>query len=447
MLNIPKKLVERSEPIKVGVIGAGLFGTNLIDQIEEVEGMTTAAVADIDTEKARGAFASTSVSSDVVLCDGAEEASNEIAMGNRVVVSDGIDITTADVDVVVEATGIPTVAARHAYSAINNETHVVMVTVEADTVIGSLLSELAKKNGVTYTMAYGDQPALIVEMVDWAKTIGLKVVAAGKGNSYLEENQYKTPDDVFDRMGFEDTFVEEQELNPRMWNSFIDGTKPAIEMCAVANATGMKPDVPGMHYPTAEIPEIADKLRPESDGGVLNGTGIVDTVSTLHPDGTPVDRGIGNGIFVVTESSTDRVQEYLKQYDRQGLYTANDGKYQVFHRPFHLPGLETPVSIANAAIRDEATGAPSEHVAEVVGTAKTDLSEGDELDGGGGYTVFGQVYDAEVATERGYVPFELLNGAEVTQVVKRDEIITYDDVDLNRNSLLYHLRKVQDENL
>ncbi|MFC4440380.1 MULTISPECIES: NAD(P)H-dependent oxidoreductase [Natrialbaceae] len=446
MISIPTKLANQSDPIAVGVIGAGLFGENLIDQIEQVNGMKTAAIADIDTEKAKDAYDSGGVDDEnIVTLNDPVAASKEIRNGNRVIFSDGLDLIDADIDVVVEATGIPNIGARHAYHAIQDKKHVVMVTVEADTVVGPILSKMAENNGVTYTMAYGDQPALIVELVHWAQTIGLNVVAAGKGNAYLEENQYETPDDVFDRMDFEHEFVEEHDLNPQMWNSFIDGSKPAIEMCAVANATGLRPDVPGMHYPTAEIPEIGDKLRPKSDGGILNSTGVVDTVSTLYPDGSSVDNDISNGIFVVTEAPVGRVQEYLEQYDGDGLYTSNNGKYQVFHRPFHLPGLETPVSIANAALRNEATGTSDKHVAEVVGVAKRDLEPGEEIDGGGGYTAFGQVIEASTAAEEDYVPFELLDGAEVTEEIAKDETITYESVDIDQSSFLYNLRQLQEE--
>lgn len=445
MFNIPSQLQNRSEPIDVGVIGAGLFGTKLIDQIERVPGMTTSAVADIELDNARRAYDEAGVSTDeITRAETVSSLNAAMDSGERTVVSDGLSIARSEVDVVVEATGVPEAGAKHAYTAIMEGTHVVMVTVEADTVVGPTLVELANNAGVTYSMAYGDQPALIAEMYDWARTVGLDIVAAGKGNPYLEENRYGTPDDVFDRFDFDEQFVEEHDLNPRMYNSFIDGTKVAVEMCAVANATGLRPDVPGMHIPAAEIPEIPEKLRPKDDGGVLNDTGVVDTVSSLRPDGSEIKDDISFGVFIVTTTPNERVQEYFDQWSGSGLYVANDGKYQVFYRPYHLPGVEATVSVANAAVRNEPTGEPRAREAEVVAGAKRNLTPGDELDGGGGYTVYGLIEEAETATENGHVPFELLKGAEAVNEIPRDEIVTYDDVKLNEDSFIYRLRRVQD---
>lgn len=445
MLNIPPQLRDRSEPIDVGVIGAGLFGTKLVDQIERVTGMTTAAIADIDTDKAVQTLGEAGVpETEVTTANDLSGLNTAIESGQYAVTADGIDLAKSDVDVVVEATGIPEVAARHAYTAILEETHVVMVTVEADTVVGPTLAELAEKIGVTYTMAYGDQPSLLAELCDWAETVGLNVVAAGKGNPYMDDYRFGTPDDVFERFGFDEEFVDEHELNPRMYNSFLDGTKVAVEMCAVANATGLKPDIPGMHLPDASIEEIPEKLRPEEDGGILNNTGVVDTVSSLRPDGQEIEDDISFGVFIVTTTPNERVQEYLDQMGGSGMYVANDGKYQVFHRPYHLPGTETTVSIANAAIRNEPTGVPRSREAEVVGRAKRDLKPGDELDGGGGYTVYGHLENADVAEDENHVPFELLHGTEVVNEINQDDIVTYDDVELDEDSFLYRLRRLQD---
>ena len=446
MLNVPQKLAERDEPIEVGVIGAGLFGTKLTDQIERAPGMVTAAIADVETDKARASYEEAGVSTErIVPVADVSSLDNAIDGEDRAVVADGMDLARSDLDVVVEATGIPAVGARHAYAAIMAENHVVMVTVEADTVVGVQLADLAEKAGVTYSMAYGDQPALIAELYDWARTVGLDVVAAGKGNPFVEEYRYGTPEDVFDRWGFDDAFVEGHDLNPRMYNSFLDGTKVAVEMCAVANATGLPPDVQGMHLPAASVPEIPETLRPKEEGGILNRSGVVETVSSIRPDGTEIDHNISFGVYLVTTTPNEQVQEYLKQNSGSGLYVASNGKYQVFHRPYHLPGVETTVSIASAAIRNEPTGVPRSHVAEVVGAAKRDLEPGDELDGGGGYTVYGLLEAAETARTANHVPFELLDGATVVAAVERDEIVTYDHVDVNEESFIFHLRRLQDD--
>ena len=448
MLNVPSLLRSRPEPVRVGVVGAGLFGTNLVDQLERVEGMTTAVVADIDRGKAVDTLRGAGVDDEEIsVVDGPEAANETLADGGRVVLDDGLDCCRADVEVVVEATGIPEAGARHGYTAITEGKHVVMVTVEADTVVGPILAHLAESRGVTYSMAYGDQPSLICELRDWAETVGLDVVAAGKGNPYLEENAHGTPDDVWGRIGFDEAFVKEHDLNPRMYNSFYDGTKVAVEMCAVANATGLEPDVPGMHLPPASIPEIPEVLRPERDGGILRNTGVVDTVSSLYRDGSEVEFDVGFGVFVVTTTPTERIREYFEQYSGSGLYTAGGGEYQVFYRPYHLPGIETGVSVASAALRNEPTGVADRHVAEVVGAAKRDLGPGDEVDGGGGYTVYGRLESAEAAMDEGHVPLELLDGAKVVGPVGQDEVVTYDDVELDTDSFIYHLRRLQEETL
>ncbi|WP_101296163.1 NAD(P)H-dependent oxidoreductase [Halegenticoccus soli] len=405
--------------------------------------MQTAAIADLEVDKAVDAFNGADVG-DIKQVDDPDALEATIADGMRAVTDDGIVLAESDVDVVVEATGIPEVGARHAYTAIMDKKHVVMVTVEADTVVGPILAKLADRVGVTYSMAYGDQPALIAELYDWAQTVGLDVVAAGKGNPFINEYKYGTPDDVFERWGFDKKFVEENHLNPYMYNSFLDGTKVAVEMCAVANATGLKPDVSGMHIPAAELEEIPKRMRPQEDGGLLENSGVVDTISSLNPDGSEIKNDIEFGVWIVTTTPNEGVREYLNQYGGSGMYVANAGKYQLFYRPFHLPGTETSVSVASAALRNEPTGVPKQHVAEVVGAAKRDLSAGEELDGGGGYTVYGMIEDAETATRSNYVPLELLEGATLVSDVEKDTIVTADDVQLDQESFLYRLRMLEE---
>ncbi|MDX1745466.1 MAG: hypothetical protein R3324_05970, partial [Halobacteriales archaeon] len=445
MLNLPRLLSDRDEPVRTGVIGAGLFGTNLIHQLERAPGLSTAVVADIDPEKAKAAFTSAGVpESAVASATTATDANAALASGDRVVLDDGLALTRTDVDVVVEATGLPEAGARHAYTAINEGRHVVMVTVEADTVVGPILADLAERAGVTYSMAYGDQPALICELVDWAETAGFEVVAAGKGNPYRPDFRHGAPDDIFERLDFDAGFVADRNLNPRMYNSFYDGTKVAVEMCAVANATGLEPDVPGMHLPIASIPEIPEVLRPESAGGILSNSGVVETIATVESDGSPVEEDISFGVYVVVRSPDGPIQSYLNHNAGPGFSVASDGEYAVFCRPYHLPGVETGISVANAAIRNEPTGVPRDRVAEVVGGAKRDLTPGDVIDGGGGSTVYGKLVTAGEADAKRYVPFELLEGAEVTTPIATDEVVTADAVSLAEDSFLFHLRSIQD---
>ena len=444
MLNLPSKLRHREEPIQVGIIGAGLFGTKLTDQLARVPGMVPAVIADIETEKAKGAFEEAGTDGSVTVADSVERADAAIERGEHAVLTDGTQLAATDIDVVVEATGVPNAGARHAYTAITEGKHVVNVTVELDTVVGPVLADLAAEHGVTYSYAYGDQPALMVELYDWACAVGMDVVAVGRGSMYVDEYRLGTPDDVFERFGYDDDFAAAYDLNARMYNSFLDGTKMAVETCALANATGLQPDVPGMHTPTAEVPEVPEKLRPKEDGGMLDGTGVVETTSSLYPDGSTAEYDLSWSVFVVTSTPNPAVQEYLAQNADHGFHVASDGEYAFFYRPYHLPGIETPISVASAALRNEPTGAPRGHHAEVVGAAKRDLDPGAELDGGGGFTVYGVLEAADRAEDLHHVPFELLDGATVTEPIARDDVLTYGDVSLG-DTFIRRLREAPDE--
>lgn len=435
MLNIPNQLRTRSEPIQVGIVGAGFFGTKLADQIECAPGMKVAGIADIEPENAKQTYQEAGVTETVTWCETPADAQKALGRNHRVIMEDGIHLAETPIDVLVESTGIPTAGARHAYKAINAGIHVVNVTVELDSVVGPTLSKLASENNVTYSYAYGDQPALMVELYDWAKTIGMDVIAAGRGSMYRDEFRHGTPDDIFERFGYNEAFVEEHNLNPQMYNSFLDGTKIAIENCALANATGLTIDTPGMHHRTLEVADIPETLRPEETGGILSEPGVVETVSSLYPDGSQTAYNLSSGMFVVTTSPNPAAQQYLHERDESGFHVSEDGDIAVFYRPFHLPGIETPVSIASAVLRNEPTGTPRSYETEVVGAAKQHLSPGDTLDGGGGYTTYGILETRDRAEADDLVPFELLAGATVTSPLEQDEQITYDTVDLEDSFL------------
>lgn len=431
MLNLSRDLVALEDPIRVGLIGAGIFGSQLVYGIEETPGMETSVIADLEAEKAFDTFDHAGQTGDAVAAvDTAAEANELLGADRRAVVPDGDTLIDTNVDVVVEATGNANVAARHAHDAILADKHVVQVTVEADTVVGPYLATLADRCDVTYTLAYGDQPAQIVRLCDWARSSGLEVVAAGRWAN--DPEPHGTPDDALERHSWIGSFVEEYDPSPYIYNTFLDGTKVAVESCVSANAVGLEPDTSGMHVPETSVDDIPSHLRPAADGGLLDGTGVIDAAST--PDS-------GHSVFVVTTTDNPQRRQY---FDRRGnVPSASEGKYQLFYRHFHAAS-ETTISIAAAALRNEATGVPSEQHAEVVGKAKRDLEPGDEIDAPGGYTVYGSVEAADTAVERGYVPLELLTGAELVGSVGTDEIVTYDDVTIDRDSFLYHLRQLQD---
>lgn len=440
MLNLPTQLTQRTSPIRVGIVGAGFFGTKLADQIECAPGMQVAGIADIHTDHAKQTYQEADVTDTITSCNSVADANHAFDNNSRVIMTDGTALAQTAIDVLVEATGIPSAGARHVYKALTNGTHVVNVTVELDSVVGPILAEIAQEHGVTYSYAYGDQPALMVELHDWAKTIGLDVIAAGRGSMYRDEYRHGTPEDIFDRFGYDQEFVEKHELNPQMYNSFLDGTKIAIETCALANATGLTVDTPGMHHETLNVTDIPNTIRPKESGGILGDTGVVETVSSLYPDGSQTEYNLSSGMFVVTTSPNQAAQEYLHERDGSGFHVSDDGTVAVFYRSFHLPGIETPVSVANAAIRNEPTGVPQSFETEVVGAAKHSLTPGDELDGGGGYTTYGSLVPADYATKNDLVPFELLTGATVTSTLAKDEQITYESVELE-DSFLKSLRE------
>lgn len=440
MLNLPSQLANRTDPIRVGIVGAGFFGTKLADQIECAPGMQVSAIADINPAHAEQTYQEANVNDPITTCESVTAANHAIDHAERVILSDGTILAQTEIDVLVEATGLPTAGARHVYKALTEGLHVVNVTVELDSVAGPIFADIAAENEVTYSYAYGDQPALMVELHDWAKTIGLDVIAAGRGSMYRPEYRHGTPEDIFERFGYDQEFAEEYNLNPQMYNSFLDGTKIAIETCALANATGLTVDTPGMHHETLEVPEIPNALRANTAGGILHETGVVETVSSLYPGGSPIERNISSGMFVVTTSPNRAAREYLHERDGSGFHVSDDGEIAVFYRPFHLPGIETPVSVANAVVRNEPTGMPRSFETEVIGATKQPLEPGDELDGGGGYTTYGVLVTTEYAEDNDLVPFELLTGATVTTQLAKDERITYGAVEL-QDSFLKSLRE------
>lgn len=441
MFGLPARLTARSEPVRVGVIGAGTFGQQFVGQAAGIEGICVAGIADLDLERASDAL-SVASTEPVETADNSSAVRNAVAAGRPVVTDDATALIESEIDIVLEATGIPEAGARHAYEAILADTDVVMASVEADTVVGPTLARLAEAAGVVYAHAYGDQPALTIEMVEWARTAGFEVIAAGQGRDYRDEDRYGTPEDALERFGFTEEYLADADPNPKLYNSFMDGTKLAVESCAVANAVDLPPDTLGMHTPTAELEELPDLFRPKADGGILEETGVVDVASTAYPDGSTTETGFPFGIFVVVRAPTERVRQHLHLGigGGDGVVTSSDGEYALFHRPYHLPGVETAVSVATAAVYDQPTGTARERVAEVVAGAKRDLEPGEEIDGGGGETVYGLVERADSAEAGDHVPLELLDGAEVRRPIERDEILTVDDVELDRDSFLYALR-------
>jgi predicted homoserine dehydrogenase-like protein len=337
-------------------------------------------------------------------------------------------INSGGVDVVVEATGIPEAGVRHALLAIERGRHVVMVNVEADVLCGPLLAQKAIEAGVVYSMAYGDQPALICEQVDWAQSIGLEVISAGKGTLYQKKFHTSTPDTVWDHYGLTAERAQKSRMNAKMFNSFIDGTKSGIEMAAVANATGLTPAPGGLTFPACNVNELASQLIPVTDGGTLHHKGQVEVVSSRGTDGNDIHNNLRWGVFVTFKAPTDYVKTCFSDY---GIITDPSGTYSALWRPYHLIGLELGVSVAYVALLNQPTGAPSRFRGDVVAVAKRNLQKGEILDGEGGFTVWGRLMLANDSLDLSAVPIGLAHGIQLKFDIKEGQIVTWADVTLS----------------
>ena len=332
---------------------------------------------------------------------------------------------------IVEATGSPIAGVRHAQTSIRHGRHIVRVNVEADALVGPALAKQAEQSGVVYSLAYGDQPALICEMVDWAGAAGFDVIAAGKGTKYLPVYHDSTPQTVWQHHGLSEEQVQTGDFNPRMFNSFLDETKSVIEMAAVANATGLAPPPDGLGFPPAGVDDLANVCRPRQDGGELHDRGVVEVVSCLNRDGRSVTRDIRMDVYVTVAAASDHVRTCFPEY---GLATDDSGVYAAMYKPFHLIGLELGITIASVALRDEPTGRPSTWRGDVVGVAKRDLAAGEILDAEGGYMVWGKLLPVDASMTAGALPIGLAEGARIVSPVPRGAVVRWLDVSLEVES-------------
>ena len=402
-------------PVRVGLIGAGKFGSMFLSQVPSAVGLEVSVIADLDPDRARAACR-------------AVGWSGERVAGTRFTV-DAVDAIGDDaVDVVVEATGDPAAGIAHARVAFAARRHIVMVNVEADVLAGPLLAAEAREAGVVYTMAYGDQPALTCELVEWARSCGFDVVAAGKGTKYLPSYHASTPDTVWEHYGLTADQAAAAGMNSRMFNSFLDGTKSAIEMAAIANATGLTPPPDGLRFPPCGKEDLAHVLRPAEVGGQLHHKGQVEVVSSVERDGRPVPNDLRWGVYVVIEAPNDYSAACFRQY---GMNTDATGRYSAMYKPFHLIGLELNVSILAAGLLGKPTGATRGFVGDVAATAKRDLSAGETLDGEGGFTVYGKLLPAQASLACGALPIGLAHEVVLKRAVCAGEVVRWNDVEFD----------------
>lgn len=428
-MNLHRLLSERAEagaPVRVGLIGAGKFGTMFLAQAGRTPGLHLVGIADIDRERAAQACRRAGWPEERFEAQSLDEAR---AGGRTHLTDDPASLIRAPgLEVVVEATGDPAAGIAHALLAFAEGRHVVMVTVEADALAGPLLARRAEEAGLVYSLAYGDQPALIAELVDWARASGFDVVCAGKGTKYLPAYHASTPETVWRHYGFSDEAVAKGDFNARMFNSFLDGSKSAIEMAAVANATGLDPAADGLGFPPCGVDALAEVCRPRSAGGRLGRAGTVEVVSSLERDGRPVERDLRWGVFVTFEAESDYVKRCFAEY---GLKTDSSGRYAALYRPYHLIGLELGTSVASVALRGEATGCARGFRADVVAVAKRALKAGEALDGEGGSTVYGKLKPAALSLAEGALPLGLSHGARLTRPVAEGVVVCRPDVKID----------------
>jgi predicted homoserine dehydrogenase-like protein len=414
-MNLHRLLQQRAEagrPVRVGLIGAGKFGSMFLSQVPTIRGLEVAVVADLDPERARATCRK-------VGWDDARIART------RFVASGAEACGDPEIEVVVEATGSPAAGIAHARAAIAAGKHIVMVNVEADVLAGPLLAEEARARGVVYSMAYGDQPALTCELVDWARACGFEVVAAGKGTKYLPAYHAVTPDGVWAHYGLTPEEARAGGMNPQMFNSFLDGTKSAIEMAAIANATGLTVPEDGLGFPPCGVDDLPHVLRGNEAGGVLRQDGMVEVVSCLERDGRPVFRDLRWGVYVVLKAPNDYARTCFREY---GLKTDASGWYAAMYKPYHLIGLELGISVLSAALRGEPTGQTRGFAGDVVAVAKRPLAAGESLDGEGGYTVWGKLVPAARSLAEGAVPIGLAHGVKLVRDVPAGHLVRWSDV-------------------
>jgi predicted homoserine dehydrogenase-like protein len=416
-MNLYAKLVERERagsPLRVGLIGAGKFGSMYLSQARRTPGMRLTTVADLDPARARRAL------QQVGWTDAELAQVSFVACGAELIASDRVEI-------VIDATGSPAAGIAHVLACCQHRKHVVMVNVEADALAGPLLARKAAEAGIVYSLAYGDQPALICEMVDWARAAGFEVIAAGKGTKYLPEYHASTPDTVWRHYGLTAEDARIGGLNAQMFNSFLDGTKSAIEMAAVSNATGLAAPE-GLSFPPCGVDDLARVLRPRADGGMLAHRGQVEVISSLERDSRPVFRDLRWGVYVTFAGGSEYVERCFKEY---GLVTDPSGKYSAMYKPYHLIGLELGVSVASVGLRREPTGAPVAFSADVVATAKRDLAPGEMLDGEGGFTVYGKLRPAAQSLREGGLPLGLAHKVRLRNAVAAGQPVRWDDVEID----------------
>ncbi len=436
LFSLLQKRAADGNPLRIGLIGAGKFGSMYLSQVRRTVGMHLVGVADLSPPRAKAALKNVGWS---VAQMSARSFTDAAKKGTTFVTDDSAKmIASSEIDIIIDATGNPAVGIQNVLTCCEWGKHIIMVNVEADALAGPLLAQRAREAGIVYSLAYGDQPALICEMVDWARAAGFEVIAAGKGTKYLPTYHQSTPDTVWQHYGLTAEQAMIGGMNAQMFNSFLDGTKSAIEMAAVANATGLKPAKQGLKFPAVGVDDLAHVLRPKEDGGILEHRGQVEVISNLERDQRPVFRDLRWGVYVTFAGDSDYVRRCFKEY---GLVTDSTGNYTAMYKPYHLIGLELGITVASVGVRGEATGQAQSWHGDVVATSKRDLKAGEVLDGEGGFTVYGKLMPAADSVKMGGLPLGLAHGVKLKRGIKAGQAVKWDDVGFDANNAAIKFRR------
>lgn len=438
-MNLYSKLRQRQaegRPIRVALIGAGKFGSMYLAQVPKTPGLHLVGIADLSPSRAMDNLQRVGWSKERFSAPSLEVA---LAQGTTHIGEDWQAIVSHPaIDVVVECTGHPIAAVDHCLFAFDHGKHVVNVTVEADAFCGPLLAQRAAEKNLVYSLAYGDQPALVCDLVDWARAAGFPIVSAGRGHKWLPHFAQSTPETVWGYYGLTEEQARIGGLNPKMFNSFLDGSKPAIESTAICNATGLVAPPDGLTFPPASVDDIPFVCRPIAEGGVLHQKGQVEVISSLEKDGRIIPYDIRFGVFVVFEGDTEYIRNCFKEYM---VRTDPSGRYACLYKRWHLIGLEVGISVASVALRHEPTGAAIGMNADVVATAKRALKSGEVLDGEGGYTVHGKLLPAARSLAIGGLPLGLAHDVKLIRDVPAGQCLTWGDVAIDTSLNAVRLRK------
>jgi len=420
------KLEDYKKNINIAFIGCGKFISMFLSQYNQLKKIKIDTIIDLDIERAK---------SNCIKSGLKKETVEKINFVNSL-----DSILNRNIEIFIEATGNPVAGTQHACKVIQAKKDIIMVNVEADVLCGKYLSDLAKKNNVIYSMAYGDQPSLIIEQIEWARLNGFFVTCAGKGTKYHPSFEYSTPESVWNNYGMTAEQAKKAGMNPKMFNSFVTGDKSSIEMAAVANASGLKCPVNGLTYPPIGVYDIANKLIPKDKGGHIDHEGQVEVISSIDRKKIQIENDLRWGVYIVIKAQNNYVKNCFKEY---GMVTDNSGEYSAIWRPYHYVGLELAQSIYSIALDRKPTGYTKFFNADVVSVAKKDLASGEILDGEGGFASRGRLVASKDSIEGKFLPLGLSDSAKTKKSIKKDEFIKIDDVEIDWKQEVLKAREYQ----